>query len=106
MRIFKNKLYLIATIPGISGFQRWDKRELRIMLGHRAKTNSRLDIVGEFNPDRDTFCFILEDGHLLDCCPKTGLLDEALSWLIENPHNSIYLGEFDKNDSKCSAISI
>lgn len=28
MRIFKHKFYVIHTIPGISGFQQWDKREV------------------------------------------------------------------------------
>jgi hypothetical protein len=29
MRIYKNKYYIVESIPGISGFQRWDERDYK-----------------------------------------------------------------------------
>jgi hypothetical protein len=52
MRIYKAEYYVMASVPGISGFQRWDEREFRIVTGMKA-ANNRVDIVGLWLPQSD-----------------------------------------------------
>ena len=64
MKIYKHKYYLHKSHPGISGFQQWDKTELRVCTGIKAK-NSKIDIIAEFQPEAKQR-FRLENGR----CPE------------------------------------
>jgi hypothetical protein len=84
--IRKGRFYVLATVPGISGFQRWDEREYRIVTADKAR-NHRLDVVGELLPIQEDW-FRLEDGHMPDYQPKARL-PKALEWLTANPFQAI-----------------
>jgi hypothetical protein len=86
MRIYANRFYVTATTPGISGFQRWDEKEYRIVTGLRAKSR-RLDVVGELIPVGGDW-YRLEDGHVPDCQPKVEH-GAAFEWLTANPYQAI-----------------
>ena len=48
-RIFKDRVYLAWTHPGLSGFRRWNEREYALMSGVKAKQSGyRID--GEYVP--------------------------------------------------------
>jgi len=47
MRIYKDRFYILETIPGISGFQEWNKREYRIVTGEIAR-HHRCDVKKEY----------------------------------------------------------
>jgi len=84
-RIFKNRFYLIEAAPGISGFQRWNETEYRLVTGAKARTE-RSSVVGEYSPkpgDR----FRLEDGHLPEHQPHADA-DEAMAWLRDHQYSS------------------
>lgn len=49
VRIFKDRVYLVWTYPGISGFRQWDRKEYALMLGAKAK-QSGYHIDGEYAP--------------------------------------------------------
>ena len=78
MRIYKNKYYILKSIPGISGFQRWNEREYRVCTGHKAR-HYRLDVVKEFR-ENGRGRFRLEDGHLPDHQPGAKE-KEIIPWL-------------------------
>ena len=70
MKIYNNKYYIVESIPGISGFQRWDEREYRVVRGRTARALYKLHIVQEFL-FRVCGRYRLEDGHLPDYQPIT-----------------------------------
>ena len=81
LRVYKNKYYIIENIPGISGFQRWNEREYRVVNGRLASLR-RLEVVKEFLFNGGKFR--LEDGHLPEYQPMTGLISELFEWLDNN----------------------
>lgn len=83
MRIYKNRQYILAVIPGISGFQRWDEREYYVVSGLKAK-NNRVDIIAEWTPCADEQ-YELCDGHLPGYRPVGGIL-EVLAFLEREPY--------------------
>ena len=87
MRVYKNKYYILRTHPGISGFQRWDKYEYRLVTGKKARFH-RLNIYKEFRAKGLAY-FRLENGHLPDYQPGAKEAD-ALRWLDENPYGSVF----------------
>jgi len=82
MRIYKNKYYLMADTPGISGFKRWNEKEYYVSTGHRAK-NNRTRVLKEYRPDLFASWFRIEDGHLPDYQPRL-CEEDALKWLDKN----------------------
>lgn len=88
MRIYKNKYYILQSIPGISGFKEWNKRTYCIATGNHAQHN-RLDVVREFKGNGQGK-YRLNDGHLPDYCPIANET-EALQWLEANFYNVITL---------------
>jgi len=82
MRIYKNRFYVMMTIPGISGFQQWNEREFHIVTGYKAANNKHL-IVAEWTPTEDE-SFRIEDGHLPECQPVGSRVDVA-NFLRNNP---------------------
>ena len=86
MKIYKRRFYVVATHPGISGFQDFDRLEYRIITGHKAQSN-RSSVLGELLPIGEDW-YRLEDGHLPDYQLRKRT-PEALRWLLQNPYNSI-----------------
>ena len=85
MRIYDSKMYYRATVPGISGFQQYDKRELSVVNGRKARSH-KLEIIGEF--DQFPAKYRVRDGHIPECCPVYGRND-ARVWLESNPFGEI-----------------
>lgn len=86
-RIYRDRFYLIESIPGISGFQRWDEREFRLVTGHKARLN-RLSVVCEYVPGHgrpDTFR--LEDGRLPEYQQVVDV-GQAIAYLVREPFGS------------------
>ena len=79
MRIYKNKHYIQEIIPGISGFQEWDKREYYLVSGMYAQRH-KVDIVKEFQPNGKGK-FELCDGHLPNFRPITTNEKEAMDFV-------------------------
>lgn len=107
-RVFKNKFYMTAETPGISGFQEWDNVELRIISGHKAmEENYRYRVVAEFIPEK-IFCgsclrgidghgMRFENGKLPNC--QEFVLDEEIKkTLLEFPFNSLYVCKLTKSE--------
>jgi len=88
MRIFKNKYYILQSIPGISGFQRWNEREYRIATGYKAR-NDKLHIVKEFR-ENGRGKFLLEDGHLPDYQPQEKE-KEIIPWLDKERYSTAFI---------------
>lgn len=86
-RIYKNRFYVLADHPGISGFRDWNRKEEVIVTGLKAQSKRSL-VVREFIPENETENFYLHDGHLPGHQPlaKTS---EALKWLAQNPYQAI-----------------
>jgi hypothetical protein len=78
MKIYKNKYYILESTPGVSGFQKWDKREYRVCTGHKAQLN-KVHIVKEFKQNGKGR-FRLEDGHLPEYQPQVKE-KEIFPWL-------------------------
>ena len=79
MRIYDNKYYIVESTPGISGFQRWDEREYRIVRGKTARSLYKLHIVREFIFKGGTFR--IEDGHFPKYQPTTTSLAQLTDYL-------------------------
>jgi len=90
-RLYKNKYYVVYDYPGISGFKRWDKKEIYIVSGHTAQTRYRshviCDVYKHEYPWNDgqmvEYCYCCPPGHgvqmtLLEAMTKLG--DEAWSY--------------------------
>lgn len=78
MRIYKDKFYIMESIPGISGFKRCNEREYHIVTGHKA-ANHRLGIVRQFLCN-ERGKFRLENGR----CPEYQPIvseKEVMPWL-------------------------
>lgn len=88
MRIFKNKYYILKSIPGISGFQRWNEREYRVATGYKA-SHDRLNVVKEFR-ENGRGQFRLEDGHLPDYQPRAKE-KEIIPWLDKEIFNTAFI---------------
>jgi hypothetical protein len=86
VKIRNGRLYVLETIPGISGFKRWDEREHRVVTAAKARLN-RSNVAGELLPIAEDF-YRLEDGHLPDHQPMVRF-PEAEAWLIANPFSAI-----------------
>lgn len=82
------RYYVTATVPGISGFQRWNEREYRVVGHKRAAGRDRLDVLGELV--RSGASYRLEDGHTPEFQPVV-TESEALTWLSFNPYGAIAL---------------
>ena len=83
MRIYKTRFYVLETVPGISGFQRWNERERRLCTGHAA-VNHRPYVIGEYQvkaADR----LRLENGRLPEYQPILSAI-EAMPTLTANPY--------------------
>lgn len=92
MKIFKNKFYLLESVPGISGFQQWNCREQFLCMGYKA-ANNRTQVVSEFRTEHFSRTQMCEarDGHLPGYCPQMPLA-KAFDWLRKNPFSLVYLG--------------
>ena len=81
-----DRLYVVARVPGISGFQRWDEREYRLVTGINAR-NMRSNGAGDENIAE--FTGIGPSNRLLlehegfPGEPQT--LEQAVLWLQQNP---------------------
>ena len=93
MRIYSDRFYVIGETPGLSGFQRWDKVQIRIVTGHVAR-RLKHSVIGEFNT-ADTRSYRLDDGHLPDYQPITNAAG-VLTYLTENIYSSAY--ELEERD--------
>lgn len=97
MKIFRNKFYLLTRTPGISGFQQWDKLELRIATGCKAALD-RLSVVAEFYPEKineplsrfNGIQFRFEDEHVPELQKRING-NEIEKTLREFPHNTIFV---------------
>ena len=66
-RIYSNRLYVLETTPGLSGFKRYDEKEHHVVSGQMARLN-RYDVIGEYTPSlEDTFR--IENGRLPEYQP-------------------------------------
>jgi len=90
MRIYKNKFYIMETVPGISGFQRWDEREYRVCTGYKA-CNHRAYIVSEFN-DKKNNKYRLENGRVPEHQPVVNA-KKMKQWLLRNPYQTAMILE-------------
>lgn len=81
MRIYKGKYYIEESIPGISGFQRWNERQYRVMNGKRA-ANRKINIITEFKFNGGKFK--IENGRCPEYQPVTGLMAELYEYLDKN----------------------
>ncbi len=88
MRVYKNKYYILESIPGISGFQRWNEREYRVCTGHKAQ-HDKLHIVKEFR-ENGRGKFRLKDGHLPDHQP-TAREREIIPWLDTERYSTAFI---------------
>jgi len=88
MRIFKKKYYIMQSIPGISGFQRWNEREYRVCTGRKAQLH-KLDIVKEFR-ENGRGQFLLEDGHLPEY-QAHAKEKEIIPWLDEQRYSTAFI---------------
>jgi len=88
MRIFKKKYYILKSIPGVSGFQRWNELEYRICTGYKAQ-HDKLNIVKEFLANGEGK-FRLEDGHLPDYQPLAKE-KEVISWLDVERYQTAFI---------------
>ena len=70
----------------MSGFQRWNEREYRIITGKRAQARDRLHVVAEWTPMSDEE-YAIEDGHLPGHQP-IGTLADVITFLDANPYQS------------------
>ena len=86
-RIYKNKFYVLADHPGISGFRDWSVKEEVVVTGLKAR-NNKLLIVREFDPKEESGNYHLHDGHLPGHQPVAEV-SEAIAWLNQNPFQSI-----------------
>lgn len=86
MRIYKDRFYVLADHPGISGFKDYSRLDYRIVTGHKA-SRERCYVVGEFLPIAEDW-YRLEDGHLPEHQPKA-TTREALEWLTANPYSAV-----------------
>lgn len=82
MTIRRKGFYVLAIVPGISGFQRWNEREFQVVTGHKA-ANCRSYVVGEWLPTSEDR-YRLNDGHLPSHQPETHA-EGALEYLLANP---------------------
>ena len=81
MRIYKDRYYIRAAVPGVSGFQRWADIEYHIVTGAKART-CRSDIVAEWHP-RGGLLMRCEDGRFPRHQTRRESLDAA-RWLDAN----------------------
>jgi len=88
MRIFKNKYYILQSIPGISGFRRWNEREYRVCTGHKAQLH-KLHIVKEFR-ENGRGKFLLGDGHLPEYQPQARE-KEIIPWLDKQRYSTAFI---------------
>jgi len=88
MRIYKKKYYILESIPGISGFQKWNEREYRVATGFKAQ-HDKLHIVKEFK-ENGRGKFRLEDGHLPDHQPQVKE-KEIIPWLDEQRYAAAFI---------------
>ena len=87
MRIYSKRFYEVAEHPGISGFQRWDKLQVRIVTGLVAR-RMRSSVLSEFDCNTDRI-YRLDDGHLPDYQPRADA-SAVISYLTANPYSSAY----------------
>ena len=88
MRVFKTKYYILESIPGISGFKRWNEREYRVCTGHKAQYD-KLHIIKEFR-ENGRGKFRLEDGHLPEYQPHVRE-KEVIPWLDNQPYANAFI---------------
>jgi len=89
MRLYNNRLYLLAFTPGLSGFQRWNEKELRIMTGAKARGNYKLNVIEEYRPGSHQ-AFRLERGELPE--HQWNVSESVMMmYLKENPYVSAFV---------------
>lgn len=84
LRIRSDRFYAVETVPGISGFQRWNERERRIVSGRKART-MRSSVV--FEVDMLLGKYRLENG----CLPEHQAIVDGhgvTDYLRANPYAS------------------
>lgn len=86
-RILSDRFYLLAAVPGISGFQRWDELEFWITTGLGARAHRSL-VVREYRMN-EAQRYELADGHLAGHRPVVDAADAA-AWLTSNPWQRIH----------------
>jgi len=84
MRIYRDRVYVLANFPGISGYKDWSRLAYRIGSGKHA-ANNRTEAIGELRARSGLYR--LQDGHLPDYQPRVGL-DDALAWIQSNPYQT------------------
>ena len=85
MKIYKDRFYVKAGTPGISGFQQWGETEFRIVTGHKAR-NCRPHIVAEWTPTSDEQ-YRLENGRCPEFQPVTDR-EGVIEFLRREPFQS------------------
>lgn len=78
-RIMAGRVYVRESIPGISGFKQWDRRELRLVNAATARLY-RSEITGEYAPSPGD-SFRLEDGRAPEFQPVADATD-ATAWVL------------------------
>ena len=68
MKIYRDKFYVLAETPGISGFKRYGELEFCVVTGYKA-VNERARVIGQYLPTSEDR-FILCDGHMPHLCPQ------------------------------------
>jgi len=86
MRIYKDRFYVLALTPGISGFKKWGIVERQIVTGHKAARERHL-VECEYQPSGNEVAE-LHDGHLAGYRPSLPIAG-ALDWLKSNPFAAI-----------------
>ena len=84
MRIYKDRFYVQMGVPGISGFQRWNEREFRIVSG--VNRRGKLGFVAEWTPTSDEE-YRLENGRVPEFQPVVDK-EGVVQFLRENPFQS------------------
>lgn len=82
-KIYKDRYYIIANAPGISGFQRFDEREYRVVSGLKA-ANHREYVIGEWS-QRSGYRYALENGRMPEHQPVVDA-DGVVVFLRANPY--------------------
>ena len=86
-RIYKDKLYIVKTHPGCSGFVQYDKWQYSLITGKKLQRNRTWYEIDNM-PLSGKFKYFLENGLLPDYQPKVSF-QEACNWLIENPYSKV-----------------
>ena len=86
IRINRGGLYVLESVPGISGFQRWNEREYRVCGPRKAKRE--LSSVCAVFKHRPGHTYFAEDGHIRGHQP-TILPADIAAWIELNPFGCV-----------------